>query len=118
MSTDRPNFEVLSVAQVRRRYRLEGVRAQDVEFDESEVPSALKHLIPLARVWGVGDDVLRDDMRRAADPDALKELKRAVADVDDDFDAWLASPEALAKGPTPAYVAFTNLRIVADAVHG
>jgi len=113
---DRPDFEVLTVAQLRRRYRLEGVRAEPVEFDESEVPDSLKHLVALARIWGIGDDVLRDDLRRAADPDALVELRRVVMESDDDFDAWLTSPEALRKGPTPAHVAFTNLRMVADLV--
>ncbi|MBO0836354.1 MAG: hypothetical protein J2P28_12735 [Actinobacteria bacterium] len=118
MTTDRPQFQVLSTAQVRRRYRLVGVQAEEVEFDEGAVPASVKHLIPLARVWGIADDVLRDDMRQAADPEALKELKRAVAEVDDDLDEWLTSPDALSNGPTPAYLAFTNLRMVADAVRG
>src|SRR5262249_29618267 len=97
-------------------FGLEGIQAEEVKFDEDDVPAALRHLIPLAKVWGIGDDVLRDDLRRAADPEALMELKRSVAEVDDDFDAWLTSPEALAEGPTPAYLAFTNLRMVADAI--
>ena len=110
-----PNFEVLSVAEVRRRYRLLDIKAQEIEFNEAEVPDVLKHLIPLAHVWGIGDDVLRDDMMAIADPGALKELKRAVRAVDRDFSAWLTSPKALAK-ITPAYLAFTNLRMLADAV--
>jgi hypothetical protein len=116
MSAERPDFEVLSVAQVRQLYRLWGIRAEEAEFDAADVPDSLRHLIPLARVWGVGDDVLRDDMRRAADPEALRELKRAVLEVEDELDVWLTSPEELASGPSPAYLAFTNLRTVADAV--
>jgi hypothetical protein len=97
------------------KFRHAGVKAEPVEFDESEVPDSLKHLIPLAKVWGIGDDLLRDVMARAADPDALRELKTAVLAVDDEFDRWLLSPEALAT-ISRAYVAFTSLRMVADAV--
>lgn len=115
MTDDRPSFEVLTVEEVRRRYQLWGVKAEPVAFDENEVPAALKHLIPLARVWGIGDDVLREDMVAAADPEALMELKRAVKAVNRDMSDWLSSPSALAK-ISPAYLAFTNLRMVADEV--
>ena len=115
MTDDRPNVEVLPVEEVRRRYQLEGVRAEPVSFDENEVPAALKHLIPLARVWGIGDDVLREDMVAAADPAALQELKRAVREVNRDLRDWLSSPSALAR-LTPAYLAFTNVRMVADEI--
>jgi hypothetical protein len=97
MTDDRPNFEVLTVEEVRRRYQLWGVKAELVTFDEDEVPAALKRLIPLARVWGIGDDVLREDMVAGADPSELNELKRAVSAVDDDLSNWLTSPLALAK---------------------
>jgi hypothetical protein len=113
---DSPSFEVLTTAEVRRRYGLRGIEANEVDLDEGEVPVSLRHLIPLARVWGIGDDVLRDDMAREADPMALLDLKRQVDEVDGEFDAWLTSPQALATGPTPAYVAFSNLREVADRV--
>lgn len=108
------NFEVLTGEEVLRRYRDGELLLSPVEFDEGEVPVALRHLIPLAKIWGVGDDVVRDHMRHTADPESLRELRRAVLEVDDAFDAWLASDDALALGPTPAYVAFTNLRMVAD----
>lgn len=52
MTDDQPNFEVLTVGEVRRRYRLQGVKAEPVDFDEGEVPDSLRHLIPLARVVG------------------------------------------------------------------
>ena len=116
MTVDPPDFEVLSGAQVRERYRLEGMKAEEVGFDDADVPEPLKHLIPLARVWGVGDDVLRSDMVQAADHQALRDLKRAVAEVEDELDGWLTSPKALATGPSSAYLAFTNLRMAADEV--
>jgi hypothetical protein len=54
-------------------------------------------------------------MVEAADPAALKELKRAVYAVDADLTVWLTSPAALAV-ISPAYLAFSSLRMVADGV--
>jgi hypothetical protein len=116
LSEKDPNFEVLRIGELRRRYREMGIRAQPVDFDERDVPPSLKHLIPLARIWGISDDLLRDDLRRATDPAVLKELKALVYAADDDLDAWLTSPKELSRGPSGAYLAFTNLRMVADAV--
>jgi hypothetical protein len=115
MTGDQENFEVLTVEEVRRRYKVDGVKAAPAEFDEAEVPDSVKHLIPLAKVWGIGDDLLRDAMARAADPDALRELKIAVLAVDDELERWLLSREALAT-ISPAYLAVTNLVMVADSV--
>jgi hypothetical protein len=112
-----PNFEVLTTAEVLRRYRAAGIAAQPVDFEVADVPVALRHLIPFARIWGEGDDVLREQMESAAPREELIQLKRAVSSVDDDLDAWLTSPEAVGKaGPTAAYLAFANLLIVADGV--
>jgi hypothetical protein len=107
------NFEVLSVGELRKRYREQGVRAEPVEFDETEVPDSLKHLIPLARIYGIGEDLLREDLVEAAGPAAIRALKQAVAAVDAEFDSWLTSPDALAR-MSPAHLAFSNLRMAAD----
>lgn len=115
MSSDQPDFEVLTVGELRRRYKLEGIKAEPVDFDESEVPEVLRPLIPLAHIWGVGDDLLREDMIRAADPEALQALKRAVMALDDELQDWLTSPEALAT-ISPAHVAFSTLGMVADEI--
>ncbi len=116
MSEKDPNFEVLRIGELRRRYREMGIKAEPIDFDERDVPPRLKHLIPLARMWGIRDDLLRDDMRHAADPKTLKDLKALVEAATDDLDAWLTSPKELSSGPSDAYVAFTNLTMVADSV--
>jgi hypothetical protein len=67
-------------------------------------------------MWGIRDDLLRDDMRHAADPKTLKDLKALVEAATDDLNAWLTSPKELSSGPSDAYVAFTNLTMVADSV--
>ena len=117
MKQEQPNFEVLSGEEIRHRYRMWGITAQEVEFDESDVPERLRPLIPRAREWGIGDDVLREDKLHAADPEVVRELKRVVQEYDRDLEAWFLSPEATAyPGPSDAYIAFSNLRIAADCL--
>ena len=78
------------------------------------MPEQLLHLIPLAELWGVSDDLIRDDMVRTAPRAAVDELKRIIKEHDDLLDDWLAGPEA--QGPTYSaeYTAFSAMRMAAD----
>jgi hypothetical protein len=74
----------------------------------------LRHLIPYAELWGVNDDLIRDDMVRSAPREALEDLKRLVERHDDLLDEWLAGPEADVASPSTEYLAFTAMRMAAD----
>ena len=107
-------FELLSVEEMRKQY---GLRAQNrpvIHLDSMNVPEKLQHLIPYAELWGVGDDLILDDMVKTASPHALEELKRLVRDHDDLLDEWLAGPEADSTSPSEEYLAFTAMRMAAD----
>jgi hypothetical protein len=114
--SDDPNFEVLPGEEMRRRYGLYAQNAPIAEFDEAEVPEGLRSLIPLARRWGVGDDLIREDMLRKAERRELDELRAAVVAVEDELDAWLATPPSLGSPSDSAYIAFSNMRIAADSL--
>jgi hypothetical protein len=103
-----------STDEVRRRLGLTDKTAQEVDFDAKEVPEKLRDLVPLARVLGVGDDIIRDEIVAAANPQALRQVKQQVSSLDNELEAWLTSPEATRRGPTKAHVAFTNLRLIAS----
>lgn len=89
-------------------------------FDASPVPEGLKHLIPLAEVWGQESGVARDQVIDATPP----AVRAFVADmlyregVQEQLDVWLAGPEAasgIKSGEfSEAYLAFTYLNIAAD----
>ena len=115
MTGDPDNFEVVGGREVLRRYGSGELVQAPVEFDDSDVPASLRHLTPLARQWGVGDDVLREHLVRSAEPAARVAMKEAVHAADDALDAWLTSPDAL-REPSPAYLAFSSLRLAADSV--
>jgi hypothetical protein len=107
-------FEVATGGELRRRYGLTAENRPTIQLDPREVPKDLRHLIPLTEYWGVGDDLIRDDIVDKADPQAKQALVAPVAKHDNALDAWLTSPEALRLGPTPAYVAFTCMRMASD----
>jgi len=116
VSESDPNFEVMTQGELRKRYRDMGIKPEPIDFDERDVPASLNHLIPLARIYGISDDLLRDDVVRAADPATLRKVKALVNAASDDLNDWLTSPKELSSGPSDAYVAFTNLTMVADSV--
>jgi hypothetical protein len=116
MMPEFPLYRVLRVSELRMRYGLTASAAPEVVFDDKDVPVALRHLVPLARGWGVGDDVIREDLVRVASADARAELKAAVSEAEDELDAWLAGPEAFEPTQSDAYLAFSNLRMAADSV--
>lgn len=108
------DFELLSVEEMRRRYGLAAQNRPTIHLNPENVPVRLRQLIPLAELWGVSDDLIRDDMVRAAPRAAVDELKRIIKVHDEFLDDWLAGPEA--QGPTYSveYTAFTAMRMAAD----
>lgn len=65
-------------------------RAMD-GFDPARVPPPLRKLIPLARRYGVGDDVCRDLFIRRATARERTEILQIAAPLVDEARAWVAS---------------------------
>jgi hypothetical protein len=107
-------FEVMSGAAARVKYGLGAGAQPAIALDPARVPSPLRHLIPLARRFGISDDLIRADVLEHTPNAELEAMRRAVAAEDDAFDSWLAGPEA--SGPTfsDEYIAFSCLRMAAD----
>jgi hypothetical protein len=60
-------------------------------LDPGKVPEPLRHLVPLARRWGVGDDVERMELiERSSQPDR-QALAAALAPYHGEITAWLDS---------------------------
>jgi hypothetical protein len=83
-------------------------------LDPRHVPPSLRALLPLAERFGVADDIAREALVRAADPQVVQALVVAVRDNDDALDMWLAGSEATGPEFTEEYVAFSAMRMVAD----
>ena len=109
----RPTFVVMSVGEMRKKYYSPDERPPIVTLSPENVPEGLRCLIPLAERWGINDDILRmDELERAA-PEEVEYLKSVIAQFDDQFDDWLAGPEASSPHPTREYLAFTTMRMAA-----
>ncbi|MBP7866269.1 MAG: hypothetical protein KA419_09990, partial [Acidobacteria bacterium] len=112
MSGDR--YELLSVEQMRQKYGLVVENRQHIQLDPEKVPEGLRHLIPYAELWGVGDDIIRDDMVKRASPEIVEDLRRVIEIHEDLLDKWLAGPEAESSQPSVEYLAFSAMRMAAD----
>lgn len=60
----------------------------EVVIDESKIPPALRHLLPLAREWSIGDDVELDAYIAAASDEQLRRFVDAFAPHFDALEAW------------------------------
>jgi hypothetical protein len=107
-------YEMLSVEEMRKRYGLVAANRPVIHLNPKNVPEKLRHLVPYAELWGVGDDLIRDDLVRSAPREAIEELKRLMQVHDDLLDEWLAGPEAGSSNPSEEYLAFTAMRMAAD----
>jgi hypothetical protein len=110
------DYELLSVEEMRKKYGLTAANRPGIHLDPQKVPENLRHLIPYAELWGVGDDLIREDLLQSASPEALEDLQRVVQEHDDLLDDWLAGPEAESAEPSEEYLAFTTMRMAADGI--
>ena len=61
------------------------------KLNTNNVPEDLRHLVPLAERWGIGDDVDRNAAVDRATPAERAELEQALAPSDARITAWLDS---------------------------
>lgn len=69
----------------------QGAAAASQPLNANNIPEDLRHLVPLAERWGIGDDVDRNAAVDRATPVERAELERALAPSDARITAWLDS---------------------------
>ena len=107
-------FEVLPAGEMRRKYGFTAENRPLIKLEPSKVPDSLRHLIPLAEEFGIGDDLIRADVLAKTQTSNLAELRRQVEINQDALDAWLAGPESYGPDWSPEYLAFSCMRMAAD----
>ena len=85
-----------------------------MNLQPSKIPFTLHPLIGLAERYGIADDWTREDMIAKCTQLERRSLKEAIKEWDDDFDSWLAGPEAAGPEFSDEYIAFSALRMAAD----
>lgn len=61
------------------------------ELQPENVPQHLRHLVPLAEKWGIGDDVERGEFIERASAGDREALIKAIAPRQDAITSWLDS---------------------------
>ncbi len=83
-------------------------------LDRKNVPAALHKYIPYAEIWGISDDLEREDLVNRAPDQAMAELKQVIQEIDSELDEWLAGHEADSACPSQEYIAFSAMRMAVD----
>lgn len=86
------------------------------DFNDEDVPSALRVLIPYARIWGDTDDGYRSDMLRQTPASLRSHMKSVVMGKDDELTTWLSGRECKNPDAPEAFHAFVALFIAAVSV--
>ncbi|HEX7338225.1 MAG TPA: hypothetical protein VF252_13540 [Gemmatimonadales bacterium] len=78
-------------SELQREYRLYAQNRPVVRLDPSQVPPNLRHLVPLAEKWGIGDDIMRGDYINRVNDAAKRELHDSFYGPYEEITAWLSS---------------------------
>jgi hypothetical protein len=62
-----------------------------LQLDRGRVPGDLRHLVPLAEKWGIGDDIIRNDLVDKSTSAEKRELHDALYEPFEGVTEWLNS---------------------------
>lgn len=78
--------------ELQRRYGLYAENRPLIQLDPALVPPDLRHLIPLAEKWGIGDDIIRNDFIDKSSSAEKRELLDALQEpLDQRITEWRES---------------------------
>ncbi len=104
--------EIAPASELQKRFGLYAENRPVLELDPTQVPTHLRHLLPLAAQWGVGDDIIRNDMIDKSTGAEKREAHEAVADSYERITEWLDSFEG--RPLSPEAEAFLYLQAALD----
>lgn len=109
-------YEVASGRILAEKYGLTAENRPTIKLDPLNVPEFLRLVIPYAEIWGISDDLIREDVIDKASSEDLLKLLNFWNSLDyDPVEEWLAGP--LASGPnySDEYIAISCLLMAASA---
>ena len=83
--------EILPAGVMKEKYGLTYDHYRPPRMNPRRVPEHLRDLLPLARKWGIGDDIIRDDLRQKASVQEKGELEKALSGRERSVFEWLDS---------------------------
>ena len=108
--------EIRPASEMQKKHNLYAENRPQTNIDPQTVPVGLRHLVPLADKWGVGDDLIREDIILKASREEKRALQDALtAEVQAAIEAWLDSFQD-ARTMSPAAAHFMYMSGVPDEI--
>lgn len=83
--------EIMPASRLQKELGLYAENRPDIRLDPARVPADLRILIPLAEKWGIGDDIIRNDLIDKSSDAEKQELHDALYVSDERVTEWLTS---------------------------
>jgi len=95
----RSRRDIASASDIQNHYGLIAENRPILHLDPAHVPIHLRHLVPLAEKWGIGDDIIRNDLINESSSTEKGELHAALYAPFESITDWLASFSARPLSP-------------------
>jgi hypothetical protein len=82
---------IASAANLQKHFGLYAENRPIAKLDPALVPAHLRHIVPLAEKWGIGDDIIRNDLIDKSSSVERRELHDALYEPFEDITVWLNS---------------------------
>jgi hypothetical protein len=80
--------EILPADEMKQKYNLTMENYTPPKLNASKVPEEFRDLVPLAQKWGIGDDIIRDDLQSKASEEEKANLAKALGNRADAISQW------------------------------
>jgi hypothetical protein len=87
----RARRDIAPASDLQRHFGLYAGNRPVIHLDPALVPSDLRHLIPLAEKWGIGDDIIRTDLIDKSSDSEKRDLHDALYQPFERITEWLDS---------------------------
>jgi hypothetical protein len=82
---------IASSSAIQKQFGLYAENRPILHLDPVHVPADLRHLVPLAEKWGIGDDIIRNDLINKSSNAEKRELHDGLYAPFERITEWLAS---------------------------
>jgi hypothetical protein len=87
----RSRRNIASASDIQKHFGLYAENRPILRLDPVQVPTDLRHLVPLAEKWGIGDDIIRNDLIDKSGTAEKRELHDSLYAPFERITEWLTS---------------------------
>ena len=87
----RSRRDIASASDIQKHFGLYVENRPILRLDPVQVPTDLRHLVPLAEKWGIGDDIIRNDLINRSSSAEKRELHDSLYAPFERIADWLTS---------------------------